>query len=64
LSGCNMLEKAEHVQLQHAQTGGNMSRCNMLEKADTCLATTCSNRRQHVLLQHAQTGCNIMLNYN
>jgi hypothetical protein len=56
----------QHIRLQHARTGGNMSGCNMFKQAATYPAATCSNRWQHVWLQHARTGgnmsgCNIML---
>jgi hypothetical protein len=56
MSGCNMLNRQQHVQLQqvrnrrqhvrlqHARTEGNISTCNMLEQAVTCPDATCSNR--------------------
>jgi hypothetical protein len=58
MSGCNMLEKAatcpaatcskkrQHVRLQHARTGCNMSGYNMLEQA----AAFCYNRHFYGLL--------------
>ncbi len=54
-----MRNRRQHVQLQHARTGGNMSGYILLDQATTWLAAKCSNRRQHVRLQHAWTGGNI-----
>jgi hypothetical protein len=39
--------RLQHVHLQHARTGGNMSGSDILEQAATCPAATCSIRLQH-----------------
>jgi hypothetical protein len=35
MSGCNMLNRWQHVRLQCAPTGGNMSDSIMLQQAET-----------------------------
>jgi hypothetical protein len=60
----------QHVRLQHARKGGNMSGCHMLKKAAIYLAAACFKMRHHVRLQHVRlqharkggnmSGCNML----